>query len=889
MDLTGNGFPDIITSNYDTPMRVYINSGADLNSDGGMEFSFEDERLGSEISNVQGIEIFDANGDSLQDLFLAKRWGYGVGGMENMVLVQQPGGTFIENPSAVPLYLDRSNSVVSIDLNGDDLNDLIVANGSYYAGDIRKDRSYVLINSGRKNADSLWVFFNPLDSVSLSDSVWSDSMCTQQAIVADCDDNGYLDILFINRMEACKLFMNRCSSPGNIPRFEEAEPSALPDTLLRNYDYYCGDHADVDLDGDQDILVSTYDNKPMLFNNDGTGHFIQNPFPTFPHWGFRRKVIFEDFNGDLLPDVIIADQIVRYFQNNPDDIGSFIDCSNTHFPNNNMENQITVYTMTTLDADMDGDPDVFTGNAWEQNRLYSNNRHGEFSNVTFSGYPADASDDYQVYPYDIDGDDDLDIFYGGRDDSLHFYENLGGIFVKASHRIVNQGWATAGSGDTEVRVRSWAFADLSNDGLVDFVLGGSDPENLVINNHIHVNRGDGTYADSTRLNIPWLIDIAAKDIFLLNANGDDRPDIFIAGVEANRKDALYLNHGDTDGDGVDNFVNIPGAIPNSCIGISGYSDFADINGDSLDDIIIAKVDSFVLDFTLGWRNILLLSNGDSTYFDATDSLFPESAIRNAITMAARFGDVNGDGYQDILFVNGFATDDPPADSSAQSALLIFDPATGLFIDATDSLPGDAWMNKPDGRFADIDNDGDLDIIVGAVWVHLSYGRFNRHPLVYINNGHGRFEDATDEWIPGIGSLMEHHNAINVGDLDSDGYVDFVSQCDGQSRIWWNHYSGTGPIVEQKTSSPGKYEMIKVYPNPFNSACRITTPAGSQIKIYDLTGREVEGFFPTIHSSIHPLIQSEFLWRPGHNVSSGIYFIKANLGEQSVTKRLVYLK
>jgi len=915
LDIDNNGFPDIVASNYDTPMRVYMNTGDDINGDGGFEFYFDDSRIEIDTTSVHGLGLFDADGDSLLDIVLAMQKSWGLGGMENIVLIQEAGGYFEENSSAIPRLRDRTNGIVAADLNGDDLNDLVVANGSYYDSTVYKDRSYILINSGYKNADSLWIFYDPFDSAVFIDSVWEDSACTREVIVADFDTNGYPDILFVNRVESCRLLMNRCHGIGCVPRFEEADSSALPDTLLGNYHYYCGDHADIDLDGDEDFLISTYDQMPLLFINDSTGRFSQRDFPTFPHWGFRRKAIFEDFNDDSLPDVVIADQIIRYFMNDPSDTASFVDLTESHFPNNNMENQYTVFAMIAFDADIDGDMDIFAGNSWEQNRLYSNN-HGSFRDITFSRYPHDASDDYQIYPFDIDDDSDLDIFYGGRDDSLHFYENVGDSFVSASSRIVGQEWATEGS--DRVRVRSWAFGDLSGDGLCDFVLGGSDPNNPVIENHIHINRGDGTYADSTRLNIPWLTDISAKDIFLINANGDNRPDLFIVGIDSNKKDALYLNRGDIDGDGVDNFVNIPGAIPATSIGISGYSDFADINGDSLDDIIIAKTDSFLLDFTLGWHNVLLLSNGDSTYFDATDSLIPASTNGNAITSAARFGDVNGDGYKDIIFVNGYITDDPPPDSSSQSALLIYNPDSGRFIDATDSLPRDAFFSKPDARFADVDSDGDLDIIIGAVFVHSRYDRFNRHPMVYINNGTGGFGDSTEAWVPDIGSLMEHHNAIGVGDLDSDGRIDFLSQCDGQSRIWWNHYTDVVRAGETRHYLQTS-QSLSAYPNPFNSSVTISidAPVGAihvlplQIEIFDIAGRHIKTLRPSATSGTGPsglekggmevpLLKGDlggsFTWTPNESIASGIYLVRARFdtrslsgAETSTIKRIVYLK
>ncbi|MBN2542667.1 hypothetical protein JXI42_07345 [bacterium] len=109
----------------------------------------------------------------------------------------------------------------------------------------------------------------------------------------------------------------------------------------------------------------------------------------------------------------------------------------------------------------------------------------------------------------------------------------------------------------------------------------------------------------------------------------------------------------------------------------------------------------------------------------------------------------------------------------------------------------------------------------------------------------------------------------------------------------------------ETEPINNYELLQAYPNPFNSSCRINAPPGSQIQIYDLTGRGVFTMECTIRDGANGASEAmgensgnavtglhangEFLWRPNPTLSSGIYFVKATLGEQTVTKRVVYLK
>jgi len=114
--------------------------------------------------------------------------------------------------------------------------------------------------------------------------------------------------------------------------------------------------------------------------------------------------------------------------------------------------------------------------------------------------------------------------------------------------------------------------------------------------------------------------------------------------------------------------------------------------------------------------------------------------------------------------------------------------------------------------------------------------------------------------------------------------------------------------------------IVVSPNPFNSSVAITAPAGAAIKIYDLRGNVVYVPSPGSTVSSHPLPQAgegkwcgdenggqkssfsldegeggaqrrmrEIVWQPDQTIASGIYLVRASLEEQTIVKRVAYLK
>jgi len=115
-------------------------------------------------------------------------------------------------------------------------------------------------------------------------------------------------------------------------------------------------------------------------------------------------------------------------------------------------------------------------------------------------------------------------------------------------------------------------------------------------------------------------------------------------------------------------------------------------------------------------------------------------------------------------------------------------------------------------------------------------------------------------------------------------------------------------IREYSSLPERI-AIRTYPNPFNSAVRIAidAPVGeglvpSRVEIFDIAGRLVaeisveEGFTPsrlsqttkTGGSETTPL-RNEYIWQPDPSFGSGIYLVRARVGEDEVTKRVVFMK
>ena len=106
----------------------------------------------------------------------------------------------------------------------------------------------------------------------------------------------------------------------------------------------------------------------------------------------------------------------------------------------------------------------------------------------------------------------------------------------------------------------------------------------------------------------------------------------------------------------------------------------------------------------------------------------------------------------------------------------------------------------------------------------------------------------------------------------------------------------GPIVENLPKTNMQFELFQSYPNPFNSSTlirfRLSQTAAVRLKIFDLTGREVE----TILDRELPAGENETSWTP-MNIASGVYVIRLEIGisaspqaiDHFMTKKVVFLK
>ena len=122
--------------------------------------------------------------------------------------------------------------------------------------------------------------------------------------------------------------------------------------------------------------------------------------------------------------------------------------------------------------------------------------------------------------------------------------------------------------------------------------------------------------------------------------------------------------------------------------------------------------------------------------------------KDCCTDIAALGDINGDGFLDVVI----GAQDAPTDGLVWYA----------YPDWTKYVVGDGDYTT-DGETADIDRDGDIDIVISS---------YSRNEIVWWENA----GDPTqkDDWIlHAIGQSFVHD--IEIGDVNGDGFVDVISK------------------------------------------------------------------------------------------------------------------
>ncbi len=253
--------------------------------------------------------------------------------------------------------------------------------------------------------------------------------------------------------------------------------------------------ADVDNDGDLDIVVAAEYSRNLLFFNDGDGVFTEDPARLFPEKnttdGFSGEdsedIAFADFDNDTDLDIIFVSEDTNFHELLINDGTGDFSFITYDFPAS-AGNAVAV-----LDLNNDTYPDIIIGNTG-QNSVYINNQDLTFTQEN-NRWPINTEGTQDLKLVDLDNDGDLDIVEGIDLGSNNILINTNGFFTEENNRLPDTGLT--------LETRKITLGDVNNDTHPDiFVSTVNFIGTANLQNRLYINDGNGFFSDATTTNLP---------------------------------------------------------------------------------------------------------------------------------------------------------------------------------------------------------------------------------------------------------------------------------------------------------------------------------------------------------------------------------------------------
>ena len=394
----------------------------------------------------------------------------------------------------------------------------------------------------------------------------------------------------------------------------------------------------------------------------------------------------------------------------------------------------SAWSVFAADMDNDGDMDILSASYTDDTIAWYENDGASDPSWTAADIATSADGASKVFAADMDNDGDMDILSSSReDDTIAWYENTATF-------IFDPDW-TSSDVATSVDGGGPLFAaDMDNDGDIDIVATAFSTDTVAW----YENNG-ASVPSWTASTIATSAD-GANGIFVADLDNDGDMDI----VSSSYNDdaiAWYENDGASDPSWT-------------------ASDIA-TSADQATSVFVADMDND------GDMDIISSSNHDDTiaWYENDGASDPSWSASNIATNAdgARdvfAGDLDGDGDMDIVSASYY--DDTIAWYENDGAS---DPSWSASNIATNQDGAESV------HIADMDNDGDLDIIAGS--------RLG-DKVIWCENG----GESDPSWtVSTISTSADGLQDVFAADLDNDGDMDIVSASSVDTTIAWYENDG----------------------------------------------------------------------------------------------------
>jgi hypothetical protein len=755
-----------------------------------------------------GLRVWDANNEELDASFVVMK-------NEISICVNTREAAYpvtidpISTPAAAILECNQANSMFGIsvssagDVNSDGYSDVLVGAELYSNGNSTEGAAFVFHGSSTGvSTTPATVMESNQDGVYMGESV---------GLAGDVNGDGYSDVIvgatryFINPHEGF-AFVYHGSPTGINPTPATLLPGNQSGALMG---FSVNSAGDVNADGYSDVVVGAvwYSNGQIQEGNVCVYHGSPAGLSTVPAISIENNIAGSnlgssvasagDINGDGYSDIVVG---ADYYSNGQVNEGAVyvyhgsatgINPTATLSVESNQAGAFLGRSVSSAgDVNGDGYADVLMG-AWGYDNGQNNEGifylyHGSASGIvtpaaaTVEGNMISANLGISVASAgDINGDGFSDVMVSaGSYTNGQGFEGAGFVYIGSATGLNTSPIAILENNQANaVSYSSASAGDVNGDGYSDVIVGSHGYDNGQINEgvaFVYHGSPSGLSAtlqaqlESNQANAQEGYSVAsAGDI-----NGDGYSDVIVGARyftngEAN-EGAAFIYHGSATGLNSTIQTTLQINVANAFFG-SSVAGAGDVNGDGYSDVIVSNVQA-----VNGGCGAFIFHGSPAGIINTVQTQLTNGfgSWISDLTVASA-GDVNGDGYSDVIigcsyFENG--------QTQEGGAFVYHGSATGI----TTTIQRQLEVNQAFAYFGfsvagagDVNGDGYGDVIVGS----------RAYTNVQPNEGvafvfHGSAS--------GIGSVIQAQLEINpvnaaafgycvagAGDVNGDGYSDVI--------------------------------------------------------------------------------------------------------------------